>query len=68
MRHKSRHDANGPVNRRELDELHGKIDPAQIEVETPGHIEQSMALGSRLFGEYLRLFQSRHRRIALPSR
>ena len=57
-----------PVNRRELDELHGKIDPAQREVETPGHIEQSMALGSRLFGEYLRLFQSRHRRIALPSR
>ena len=28
----------------------------------------SMAFGSRLFAEYLRLFQSRHRRIALPSR
>jgi GMP synthase (glutamine-hydrolysing) len=57
-----------PVNRRELDELHGKINPAKIEAETPGFIEQSKALGSRLFSEYLRLFQSRHRRIALPSR
>ena len=57
-----------PVNRRELDGLHGRIDPEQIAADTPTHIEQSRALGTRLFGEFLRLFQNRHRRVAMPSR
>ena len=57
-----------PVNRRELEGLRGSIDPKQIAAETPLHVAQSQALGTKLFGEFLRLFQGRHRRVALPSR
>ncbi len=57
-----------PTNRRELDGLQGVIDPAAIARETPAHIGRSRALGGAVFGEFLRLFQARRRRIVLPSR
>jgi hypothetical protein len=31
-------------------------------------MERSTRLGNRLFGEYIRLFSSRTRRVSLPSR
>lgn len=57
-----------PVNVRELEELRGSIDPQRIATDTPLHVAQSQTLGTRLFGEFLRLFHRRHRRVALPSR
>lgn len=57
-----------PGNRRELDGLRGVIDPAAITAETPRFIERSHALGAALFGDFIRLFSSRRRRTALPSR
>ncbi len=57
-----------PVNRRELDTLAGKIDPAAIAATTPRHIDRAMALGNAVFGEFIRLFQVRHRKMVLPSR
>jgi len=57
-----------PVHMRELEQLGGKIDPEQILAETPVHIGRTMNLGERLFGEYIRLFSSRVRRLTLPSR
>jgi len=57
-----------PVNRRELDGLQGVIDPEVIAHETPRFIARSQALGNAVFGEFIRLFQGRHRRTVLPSR
>ena len=57
-----------PTNRRELDDLQGVIDPDVIARETPGYMERSRQLGDAVFGEFIRLFQARHRRTVLPSR
>jgi GMP synthase (glutamine-hydrolysing) len=57
-----------PVNCRELEELQGRIDPAAIEAATPAHINRATDLGNRVFGDFIRLFQVRHRRRAHPSR
>lgn len=57
-----------PGNRRELEELRGSIDPDAIAEETPRFIARSHTLGKALFGEFIRLFQGRHRRTVLPSR
>lgn len=57
-----------PVNQRELESLHGVIDPAAIARETPQFIARSHVLGKAVFGDFIRLFQSRHRRTVLPSR
>lgn len=57
-----------PPNRRELADLEGVIDPAAIARETPAYIPRSRALGDAVFGEFIRLFQGRHRRTVLPSR
>lgn len=57
-----------PVNQRELADLAGQVDPARIERETPAAVPAAMQLGERLFGEFLHLFETRHRRQPLPSR
>lgn len=57
-----------PVNRRELAGLQGVIDPEAIARETPAHISRTRELGDAVFGEFIRLFQGRHRRTVLPSR
>jgi GMP synthase (glutamine-hydrolysing) len=57
-----------PVHLRELEQLGGTIDPVQILTETPQHIANTISLGDRLFGEFIRLFSSRVRRVMLPSR
>ncbi len=53
-------------------EFAGYADPqariAEIETETQRFIEHSESLGRQLFGAYLKLFQHRPRRTALPSR
>ena len=58
-----------PVHVRELQELHDeRFRPAHIEAETQRYIGNTADLGARLFGEYIRLFSSKVRRIAMPSR
>ena len=58
-----------PVNCRELDRMgDGAERSERILTDTPAHIAASMQLGRTLFGEYIRLFHSRRRRIMLPSR
>ena len=58
-----------PVNMRELESMgDGATRVARIKAATPTLIEQSLSLGGRLFGEYLRLFHARARRLTLPSR
>jgi GMP synthase (glutamine-hydrolysing) len=57
-----------PLNRRELDGLQGVIDADTIARETPRHIPRSTALGEAVFGDFIRLFHGRRRRVVLPSR
>jgi GMP synthase (glutamine-hydrolysing) len=61
-----------PVHIRELEALAvtegSAMTPENIMAETPRYIENTARLGSELFGEYIRLFSSRTRRVALPSR
>lgn len=58
-----------PVNSRELDAMGDGAERARrILAETPIKIADSMQLGETLFGEYIRKFHSRRRRMTLPSR
>lgn len=57
-----------PVHVRELESLGDHISSDKIIADTGRYIDQSAELGSRLFGEYVRLFSSRVRRVVLPSR
>lgn len=57
-----------PVMAREVKALHGQVDPEQIVRQTPDLIGRSQELGTAVFTEFLHLFETRHRRIALPSR
>ena len=57
-----------PSNRRELAELAGVIDPEVIARDTPAHVPRSRELGDAVFGDFIRLFQTRRRRTVLPSR
>ncbi len=57
-----------PVNARELEGLQGVIEPGRIAQETPQFMPRSRALGDAVFGDFIRLFQGRHRRTVLPSR
>ena len=57
-----------PVHVNELRELGPAISADKIVAETPLYIDRSMALGDQLFGEFIRLFSTRRRRPALPSR
>ena len=57
-----------PAHIRELESLAPNITAERIRAETPQHIDDSTALGARLFGEFIRLFSTRVKRSALPSR
>jgi GMP synthase (glutamine-hydrolysing) len=58
-----------PVHVHELEQLNGeRFTPENIYAETEQHISSNAQLGERLFGEYIRLFSSKVRRVAMPSR
>jgi GMP synthase (glutamine-hydrolysing) len=58
-----------PVHVRELDNLSDeRFGPDRILADTHQHIASNTDLGNRLFGEYIRLFSSKVRRVTLPSR
>lgn len=57
-----------PVNDREIESLGGQAFIDKVKQETHAHIARSMSLGDEIFGEFIRLFHSRPRRRALPSR
>ncbi|MDP6149855.1 MAG: gamma-glutamyl-gamma-aminobutyrate hydrolase family protein [Gammaproteobacteria bacterium] len=58
-----------PVHTKELDALDDdRMNAARILADTPRYIDKTTDLGNRLFGEFIRLFSSRVRRVTLPSR
>jgi GMP synthase (glutamine-hydrolysing) len=58
-----------PAHVHELEQLaDDRFRPEHILAETPEHIANTAELGSRLFGEYIRLFSSKVRRVVMPSR
>lgn len=58
-----------PVHVKELDALaDDRMNSATILRDTPRYIDNTVELGNKLFGEYIRLFSSRVRRVTLPSR
>jgi GMP synthase (glutamine-hydrolysing) len=58
-----------PVHIRELEALpENRFRPEQILEQTSQHIDNTRELGKRLFGEYIRLFSSKVRRVTMPSR
>ena len=57
-----------PVHRREIESLNGKVCPDRIRHQTATHLERLKELSERTFGEFVRLFGPRKKRIALPSR
>lgn len=54
--------------RRELEPLGGETHAQRIRSETPTHIDRLKSLSDATFGEFLRLFGTRRRRVLLPSR
>jgi len=56
------------VNKREIESLNGKIDPAQIRRETKARVDTLTGLSDRTFGEFINLFGPRKKRRRLPSR
>lgn len=54
--------------RRDLEPLGGDRHARRIRDETPEHIERLQSLSDATFGEFIRLFSSRSRRLVLPSR
>jgi GMP synthase (glutamine-hydrolysing) len=57
-----------PVHRREIESLNGKVCPDRIRAETAKHLNRLKELSERTFGEFVRMFGPRKKRIALPSR
>lgn len=57
-----------PVHVRELENMGDGFSATQIIKETHNNIANSTELGNRLFGAYIRLFSSKVRRVAMPSR
>jgi len=57
-----------PVMAREIECLGPDFHPDHIESSTRRHIGRSLELGRAFFGEYIRRFHSRQRRVALSSR
>ena len=58
-----------PVHVRELERLpEERFLPDRILADTHQYIARNTDLGNRLFGEYIRLFSSKVRRVTLPSR
>ena len=57
-----------PSMAREAMEVGGEDSPEQISTATKQHIDQSVALGNRIFGEFIHRFHAHPRRTTLPSR
>lgn len=57
-----------PVNAKELKSLPEPGRAERIQAETPLHVGHAIRLGDQVFGEFIRLFHIRRRRVALPSR
>ncbi len=57
-----------PTNQAELEFLTDKINPHQIKNETKEHIDALMKKGVLVFGEWIKLFGSKTKKIILPSR
>ena len=57
-----------PINARELEGLGDPGRADRIRAETRDYIDEAVALGNEVFGEFIHLFHPRRRRIALPSR
>lgn len=59
---------NTPAMVREAESVGGELHPDRISRETALHIDQSIDLGNRIFGEFIRRFHTHPRRTSLPSR
>ena len=59
---------NVPANKREIEELNGKIDPDVIRSDTPEHITRLYQLSKSVFGNFIELFGYNKKRHTLPSR
>lgn len=57
-----------PAMAREAIDVGGDDHPKRIGAETKLHIDQSVDLGNRVFGEFIHRFHTHPRRTALPSR
>jgi len=57
-----------PVHIREMEREGDHISTEKILTDTKLYMQQSAQLGDRLFSEYIRLFSSKVRRVAMPSR
>ena len=57
-----------PVHVRELHGMGDRYTSDNILADTANYMQRSTELGQRLFGEYIELFSTRVRRLALPSR
>lgn len=57
-----------PENKKEIEDLNGKIDPEQIRAETPDFIYRLNELSNSVFGNFMELFGYNKKRQTLPSR
>ncbi|GJM16473.1 MAG: hypothetical protein DHS20C13_18000 [Thermodesulfobacteriota bacterium] len=57
-----------PENKKEIEDLNGKIDPEQIRTETPDYIVRLNELSNNVFGNFIELFGYNKKRKTLPSR
>ena len=57
-----------PGNKKEIEELDGKIDPEQIKSDTPEYISRLNDLSNSVFSNFLELFGYNKKRKTLPSR
>lgn len=59
---------NVPENKKEIEDLNGKIDPDHIRAKTPEHISRLSDLSNSVFGSFIELFGYNKKRRTLPSR
>jgi len=57
-----------PENKKEIEDLNGKIDPERIRAETLGFINRLNELSNSVFGSFIELFGYNKKRKTLPSR
>jgi len=59
---------NTPVNARELESLDDLNRTEKIREDTPMYVDQAIALGNRIFDEFIHRFHVHRHRVVLPSR
>jgi len=57
-----------PENKKEIEDLNGKVDPEEIRAETPDYILRLNELSNSVFGNFIELFGYNKKRKTLPSR